>query len=327
MLLDISHKPAAWIRERFPGLVARCLELGFDLTAGPVPVVPGRALRLRRRRRRRQRPHHASATCARSARSPARASTAPTGSPRRRCSRACSGAGGPARPPPREAARKTRPAAAAGPALGARARARRPGADRAGLDGHPAHDVELRRPAALGAAPRPRRPHPRRAARRDRELLPARHDVRRPARPAQRRPDGPRHPPRGRRTTRFRKGMPLPRRWTRLDRLRYSPRPHERSLPAFRDQRACRTGSSSSQKSGAHIVVAEPRWPGFFELAKREKPFAIAIDFSQRPVPRPRDRRLPVQGQGDEGSGDVPPARPGRPGRGRRRSGCPRPRS
>jgi hypothetical protein len=29
--------------------------------------------------------------------------------------------------------------------------------------------------------------------------------------------------------------------------------------------------------------VSEPRWPGFFELAKREKPFAIAIDFSQAP--------------------------------------------
>lgn len=39
-LLDISHKDHAWIRERFPGLVRRCLELGFDLTAGPVPVVP-----------------------------------------------------------------------------------------------------------------------------------------------------------------------------------------------------------------------------------------------------------------------------------------------
>ena len=39
-LLDISHRPAEWIRERFPGLTARCLELGFDLTAGPVPVVP-----------------------------------------------------------------------------------------------------------------------------------------------------------------------------------------------------------------------------------------------------------------------------------------------
>ncbi|HKD11089.1 MAG TPA: FAD-dependent oxidoreductase [Thermoanaerobaculia bacterium] len=39
-LLDISHKPADWIRERFPGLTQRCQDLGFDLTSGPVPVVP-----------------------------------------------------------------------------------------------------------------------------------------------------------------------------------------------------------------------------------------------------------------------------------------------
>lgn len=39
-LLDISHKSAAWVEARFPTLVARCRELGFDLTAGPVPVVP-----------------------------------------------------------------------------------------------------------------------------------------------------------------------------------------------------------------------------------------------------------------------------------------------
>ena len=37
-------------------------------------------------------------------------------------------------------------------------------------------------------------------------------------------------------------------------------------------------------KSGAHIVVAEPRWPQFFELAKKEKPYAIAIDMSQAPA-------------------------------------------
>src|SRR3954454_23704306 len=37
------------------------------------------------------------------------------------------------------------------------------------------------------------------------------------------------------------------------------------------------------QKSGAHVVVAEPSWPGFFELAKREKPYAIALDFSEAP--------------------------------------------
>jgi L-aspartate oxidase len=40
VLLDISHKPAEWIRERFPTLTRRCQEYGFDLTAGPVPVVP-----------------------------------------------------------------------------------------------------------------------------------------------------------------------------------------------------------------------------------------------------------------------------------------------
>ncbi len=36
-------------------------------------------------------------------------------------------------------------------------------------------------------------------------------------------------------------------------------------------------------RSGAHIVLTEPRWPGFFELAKKEKPYAIAIDFSYAP--------------------------------------------
>jgi len=36
-------------------------------------------------------------------------------------------------------------------------------------------------------------------------------------------------------------------------------------------------------KSGARVVVAEPRWPGFHEVAKKEKPFAIAIDFSMAP--------------------------------------------
>jgi L-aspartate oxidase len=40
VLLDISHKKADWIRSRFPELVERCHEYGFDLTAGPVPVVP-----------------------------------------------------------------------------------------------------------------------------------------------------------------------------------------------------------------------------------------------------------------------------------------------
>jgi L-aspartate oxidase len=38
--LDISHKPADWVRRRFPGIDARCREMGLDLTAQPIPVVP-----------------------------------------------------------------------------------------------------------------------------------------------------------------------------------------------------------------------------------------------------------------------------------------------
>ena len=36
-------------------------------------------------------------------------------------------------------------------------------------------------------------------------------------------------------------------------------------------------------RTGAHVVASEPRWPAFFELAKKEKPYAIAIDFAQAP--------------------------------------------
>jgi hypothetical protein len=36
-------------------------------------------------------------------------------------------------------------------------------------------------------------------------------------------------------------------------------------------------------RSGARVVVTEPRWPGFHEVAKKEKPFAIAVDFSLAP--------------------------------------------
>lgn len=40
VLLDISHRPTDFVRDRFPGIHAFCRQLGMDISKEPIPVVP-----------------------------------------------------------------------------------------------------------------------------------------------------------------------------------------------------------------------------------------------------------------------------------------------
>ena len=95
VMLDATALGAGFLARRFPTIDAACRAAGLDWSRRPDPGDPGRALLDGRGRDRHRRPHDACRGSSPSARSPAPARTAPTGSPRTRCSRGWSSRTGP----------------------------------------------------------------------------------------------------------------------------------------------------------------------------------------------------------------------------------------
>ena len=92
--LDLSHLDPDFIRGRFPGIDRLCRSFDLDITRDPIPVCPGRPLHDRRRDGRLRTGEARRRASGRPARSPAPASTGPTGWPRTACSKGSSSGAG-----------------------------------------------------------------------------------------------------------------------------------------------------------------------------------------------------------------------------------------